>query len=305
MIYTVTLNPCLDYVIDAADFALGRINRSSRDFILPGGKGLNVSQVLNELGQENTAVYFSAGSLGDYLGELLAEKKVRSRAIKLAAGRTRINVKLRTSEETAVNAPGPTVSAGDLAKLYRFLQKLQPGDVAVLSGHLPPGAPADVYARIGRIVREQKAEFVLDAAAAPLLCALPEKPWFIKPNHEELAEILQCPIENPAQALAGARRLQQSGARHVLVSLGSGGAVLLCADGSSYGGANPPGQVKNTVGAGDAMTAAFLTALLQKKSPAACLALGIAAGSATAFSDELAKRAEIAALLPKVVVEAL
>lgn len=305
MIYTVTLNPSLDFVMDVAHFERGAINRSSGEMLLPGGKGINVSQVLNELSVENTALYFAAGFTGEKLSELLRAAQIRSRAIRLDAGMTRINVKIRAEEETAVNAAGPPVPPEKLALLYQILEGVGEGDTLVFSGNVPASLPDTVYSEMAAIVRKQKAKFVLDAAGKALLQALGQSPWFIKPNHEELAEILGEEVGSPAKALKGARLLQEKGALMVLVSMGEEGALLLGEDGRAFLAENPRGRVRNTVGAGDAMAAGFLAGILSGAGPEEALRLGTAAGSATAFSDGLASRDEIEALRDKVSIREL
>lgn len=305
MIYTVTLNPCLDYVMDVDGFQAGEINRSSAEQVYPGGKGINVSQVLDALGVENAAVYFSAGGTGAFLTRLLEERGIATREVRLAEGRTRINVKIRSDRETAINAKGPAVTEADLAKLYEKVSEAGEGDVVVLSGNVPSTLSAEIYAEIGRLARWSGAEFVVDATGASLMTSLKEKPLFVKPNHEELGEILGREIETPEEAIEGARMLQREGARIVLVSMGSRGAALLWHDGSAYRADNPNIEVRNTVGAGDSMVAGFLTALLRDAGPEEALALGVAAGSATAMSDGLADRETMERLKKQVMVYAL
>lgn len=303
MIYTVTLNPSLDYVMDLEHFAEKAINRSFQELILPGGKGINVSQVLRELEMETTAVYFAAGRTGSFLAGLLEERQIPTKVITLPAGSTRINVKLRVAgEETAINASGPAVTDEALQAFVAFLERLLPGDVLVLSGNVPKPLSDNIYADLATRVLKAGASFVVDATGEALMAALPQGPLFAKPNHEELAEILGREVRSPEEALEGARLLQRQGARSVLVSMGAKGAMLLWHTGEAYYAPNPEGQCRNTVGAGDSMVAGFLTGILRGSSPEDALALGIAAGSATAFSDELAKRAEIFDLLDRIQV---
>lgn len=305
MIYTVTLNPSLDYVMDVADFAVGAINRSSQEQIFPGGKGINVSQVLRELSMDNTAVYFAADFTGRHLTELLEAGRIRTRVIDLDEGMTRINVKMRAGDETAINAAGPPISDSAMRELYDTLSAVREGDVVVLSGNVPQNIPADVYTKIGAIVKEKRAEFVLDATGDALVNGLAQQPLFIKPNHEELGEILGREIADPEAARAGAAVLRDKGAKIVLVSMGAQGALLLWHDGTAYYGGNPDGKVKNTVGAGDSMVAGFLTGILQELGPTEALRLGIASGSATALSDGLATAAHIRELKDKITIQQL
>lgn len=300
MIYTVTLNPSLDYVMDLGALIPGVINRSSCERILPGGKGLNVSQVLAGLNVPSAAVYFAAGFTGGELTELLRGKGIETHPILLPSGMTRINVKVRAGEETALNASGPPVDAASLEALAEVLEAAGEGDVAVFSGSVPRSLPADIYARLAAGLRRRGAEVVIDAEGEALLRTLPLRPWFIKPNHEELGAVLGRPLRSPQEALAGAGILQARGARHVLVSMGAAGAVLLTEKGERLWAENPPGKAVNTVGAGDSMVAGFLAALLDGRSPAEALCLGVAAGSATAMADGLAGGEEIRALAKKV-----
>lgn len=305
MIYTVTLNPSLDYVMDVDDFAVGAINRSRREQIFPGGKGINVSQVLRELRADSTALYFAAGFTGRHLTELLEAGRIQTHEITLPEGLTRINVKMRSGEETAINAAGPPIPDAALQALYDALGELKEDDVVVLSGNVPGTLPADIYSTIGQIVQDQGADFVLDATGDALLNGLAQHPLFIKPNHEELGEIVGRRIETPEAALEGAKVLQEKGAQSVLVSMGALGAVLLWEDGTAYFGANPEIEMKNTVGAGDSMVAGFLTGVQRKLGPAKALALGIACGSATAMSDGLATAADIDVLKQRITIQQL
>ncbi|MDO5718529.1 MAG: 1-phosphofructokinase [Tissierellia bacterium] len=293
MIYTITLNPCLDYIMDLDEFESGIINRSKSELVLPGGKGINVSQILQELGVKNTAVFFSASFTGKYLEQVLKEKNIETKSISIDKGFTRINVKVRSGYETAINAKGPEISDSSLDELFNYLKSIDEGDIIVISGNIPPGLKENIYEEIIANSKKRGAEFVVDATKSALTSVLKHRPFLIKPNHEELGEILDVEINNFEDAIDGSRKLQLEGARNIITSMGAKGAVLITEDGEVFIAESLKGDVKNTVGAGDSMVAGFISGYYHMKNYEKAFALAVAAGTATAFSDTLAKGEEI------------
>ncbi len=297
MIYTVTFNPALDYVVRMDALALGQVNRTASEDVQLGGKGINVSWVLRELGQENVALGFVAGFTGKAIEDGLAAKGVATDFIHLPAGLTRINVKLKAGEETEINGKGPDISAEALEELLCKLDALGEGDVLVLAGSIPASMPSDVYESILARLEGKKVLCAVDATRDLLVNVLKYKPFLIKPNNHELGEIFGRVLTTDEEIRECAEKLQQQGARNVLVSMAGDGAMLLDENGGCHRLAAYKGKVKNSVGAGDSMVAGFLAGYLDTGDYAYALRVGSAAGSATAFSDVLATRPEIEALL--------
>lgn len=297
MIYTVTFNPALDYVVRMDALALGQVNRTASEDVQLGGKGINVSWVLRELDQENVALGFVAGFTGKAIEDGLAAKGVATDFIHLPAGLTRINVKLKAGEETEINGKGPDISAEALEVLFRKLDALGEGDVLVLAGSIPASMPSDVYESILARLEGKKVLCAVDATRDLLVNVLKYKPFLIKPNNHELGEIFGRVLTTDEEIRECAEKLQQQGARNVLVSMAGDGAMLLDENGGCHRLAAYKGKVKNSVGAGDSMVAGFLAGYLDTGDYAHALRVGSAAGSATAFSDVLATRPEIEALL--------
>lgn len=303
MIYTVSFNPSLDYVQDLDCVNLGYVNRTSGEKILPGGKGINVSMVLKNLGFENQALGFTAGFTGEVLKSMLKAKGVESDFIELDAGMTRINVKIRAKEETEINGQGPKISADALELLYQKLETLQEGDILVLAGSIPESMPQSAYMDIMKRLQDKKLKIVVDATRDLLMNVLPYKPFMIKPNNFELGEIFGVEIKDKDDVCKYAKKLQEQGARNVLVSMAGDGAVLLAEDGSEYRAEAPKGTVKNSVGAGDSMVAGFIAGYLLSDGGADAyknaFEMGVCTGSASAFSEELATKEEVEGLLAK------
>lgn len=297
MVYTVTFNPALDYAVRMADFRSGGINRTEREEVQFGGKGINVSTVLSHLGVENIALGFLAGFTGQALEKGLRKSGVRTDFIWLPEGLTRINVKIKAGEETEINGQGPGIPAAALEELFRKLDQLQSGDILDLSGSIPASLPDDVYQRILQRLEGRGILSVVDATRELLCAVLPYRPFLIKPNNHELGEIFgQTPVTDQ-EITACARQLQERGARNVLVSMAGDGSLLLDETGAVHRLGVPRGKVVNSVGAGDSMVAGFLAGWLQTGDYAAAHRMGAAAGSATAFSDGLAEEKDILALL--------
>ncbi len=297
MVYTVTFNPALDYAVRMADFRSGGINRTEREEVQFGGKGINVSTVLSHLGVENIALGFLAGFTGQALEKGLRKSGVRTDFIWLPEGLTRINVKIKAGEETEINGQGPGIPAAALEELFRKLDQLQSGDILDLSGSIPASLPDDVYQRILQRLEGRGILSVVDATRELLCAVLPYRPFLIKPNNHELGEIFgQTPVTDQ-EITACARQLQERGARNVLVSMAGDGSLLLDEAGNCHRLGVPKGKVRNSVGAGDSMVAGFLAGWLRTGDYAAAHRMGAAAGSATAFSDGLADEKDILALL--------
>lgn len=299
MIYTVTFNPALDYVVRMDELALGQVNRTVSEDVQLGGKGINVSWVLRELGHENVALGFVAGFTGKAIEDGLAAKGVATDFIHLPAGLTRINVKLKAGEETEINGKGPDISAEALEELYHKLDALSEGDVLVLAGSIPASMPSDVYESILARLEGKKVLCAVDATRDLLVNVLKYRPFVIKPNNHELGEIFGRTLTTDEEIRECAAKLQEQGARNVLVSMAGDGAMLLDENGVRHRLAAHKGKVKNSVGAGDSMVAGFLAGYLDSGDYEQALRVGSAAGSATAFSDVLATRPEIEALLNK------
>lgn len=300
MIYTVTFNPAIDYVVRVEEFSLGQVNRSSsREEIQFGGKGINVSVMLNHLGTDSCALGFLAGFTGKAIEDDLHRMGIRTDFIHLSQGMTRINVKLKAKEETEINGQGPGISQADFQKLLEQVALLRPGDTLVLAGSIPQSLPDDVYERIIQSLAGKDIQVVVDATRDLLCHVLKYQPFLIKPNHIELGEIFDRTLHTDEEIRECASLLQQRGARNVLVSMAGDGAILLDETGAFHKIAAPKGEVKNSVGAGDSMVAGFLAGYLQSRDYETALRIGAAAGSATAFSEGLAQRDEVQALLDR------
>ena len=298
MIYTVTFNPSLDYVVQVDDFAVGEINRTRTESIYPGGKGINVSLVLQNLGLSSVALGFTAGFSGAEIERLLQEAGCHCDFIAVKAGYSRINTKIISGAETALNGQGPQLSEAELAALFNKLRRLTQDDVLVLAGSIPASLPDNIYEQILELLQPVGTRVVVDATGDLLLKVLKYRPFLIKPNHEELGEFFgRGPLLTEEEILAAAQKLQQQGARNVLVSRGANGALLLDENGKLHKQASPKGTLVNSVGAGDSMVAGFLAGYLQTQDYDAALRLGVAAGSASAFKAWLATREDVEKIL--------
>ena len=297
MIYTVTFNPALDYVVWMDTLRPGEINRTQNEAIQYGGKGINVSTVLTALGVDNVALGFLAGFTGRALEEGLRSQGIRSDFIWLPEGLTRINVKVKGGKETEINGRGPTVDAAALRALQDKLDRLVAGDILVISGSVPAALSHDVYEQILARLEDRGIQFVVDTTRDLLCSALPYHPFLIKPNNLELGEIFGKTPTTDTEIRHCAAQLQEKGARNVLVSMAGDGSLLLDERGGCYRLGVPKGTVRNSVGAGDSMVAGFLAGWLEKGDYAYAQRLGAAAGSATAFSDGLATREAVMTLL--------
>lgn len=294
MIYTVTFNPSLDYTVDVPDFALGKTNRTTAEQMFAGGKGINVSIVLRNLGQDNTALGFTAGFTGDEIVRMVQAVGIRADFIRVPEGISRINLKLRTCDGTEINGMGPTIGAEQLDALYARLDDLTSGDILVLAGSIPASMPESIYSDIMQRLQGKGVTFVVDATKDLLVNVLRYHPFLVKPNNHELGEIFGVELNTRDSVVPYARKLQEQGARNVLVSMAGEGAVLVAEDGSVHKSHAPKGNLVNAVGAGDSMVAGFLTGWLEQKNYAHAFYMGLSAGSASAFSSYLATREEVA-----------
>lgn len=293
MIYTVTFNPSLDHIVAVDDFKLGLTNRTSSELLLPGGKGINVSIVLMNLGIPSTALGFAAGFTGDEIIRRLEDMGVRNGFIRIRDGFSRINLKLKSIDGTEINGQGPEISKEKLEKLMDQLKELKEGDVLFLSGSIPASMSDDVYRKIMESLQGKGVRIVVDATKELLLNVLPYHPFLIKPNNHELGEIFETELKTREEVVPYARRLKERGAQNVLVSMAGEGAVLVAADGRVYDAPAPEGILINSVGAGDSMVAGFMAGWMEKEDYGHAFRMGVAAGSASAFSEHLAVREEI------------
>lgn len=303
MIYTVTLNPSIDYVINLEHLNIGDVNRVNRENVYPGGKGINVSRILKTLGHDNVATGFLSGFTGDFIINTLCELNVKSDFIKLDNGFTRINVKIKSDEETEINGQGPHISNEKLEELFNKLSILKEDDILVLAGSIPSTLGEDLYEKIMEVVKESKVNVVVDATKNLLLNVLKYKPFLIKPNNHELEEMFNVKLHNAQDISTYAKKLQDMGARNVLVSMGKDGALLITENKEVYISNVPKGTVVNSVGAGDSMVAGFISGYIDSNSYTEALRLGAASGSATAFSSDLADKALIDKLIKEIKVE--
>lgn len=297
MIYTVTLNPSLDYIVDVENMELGMTNRTSYEQMEAGGKGINVSYVLRNLGVESKALGFLAGFTGEEIRRRLVQDGICADFEMLSSGMSRINMKIRNIDGTEINGMGPNIPKADLDCFVKKLEDLQKDDVLVLAGSIPKSIPDTIYQDIMRMLERKGVRVVVDASKDLLRNVLAYKPFLIKPNHHELGELFGVKIDSREEAVPYAKRLQEMGAVNVLVSLGGLGAVLIDEQGLVHSSEAPNGIVVNTVGSGDSMVAGFLAAWLEQGDYAFAFRMGLAAGSAGAFSDKLPTGDEIRRLL--------
>lgn len=303
MFYTMTLNPALDYNMTLKEFREGRVNRSVKEEIIPGGKGLMVSRMLKNLGVESTAFGLVAGFTGAELTRLVHALGIRTNFVSLPTGMTRIDVKLWGSLEGEINATGPECDERSLEALFEKLSLLTKEDTLVLSGSVPAVLPKDIYVAMIKHVKGRSPRIAVDATGELLRNVLCYDPFLVKPNHHELGELYDVTLETKEEVLPYAKRLREEGAKNVLVSMAGAGAVLAAEDGSVWFGEAPKGTVVNTVGAGDSMVAGFLAAYETTKCTETAFRNGIASGSASAFSEVLGTREEVEKLVQNIQVK--
>lgn len=300
MTYTVTFNPSLDYIVSVNDFQLGLTNRTDSELILPGGKGINVSTILMNLGIDSTAFGFAAGFTGEEIIREVEAMGIRSDFIKIDSGISRINLKLKNIDGTEINGSGPEISEEKIEELLRKLDILGEGDILVLAGSIPASMPADMYSTIMERLQHKNVTFIVDATKDLLINVLKYKPFLIKPNNHELGELFDVKLTTREEVIPYGKKLQKQGARNVLISMAGEGAVLVAEDGSVYEAPAPKGTLVNAVGAGDSMVAGFTAGWIEKKDYRHAFYMGVSAGSASAFSEYLATKEEIMDLYEKV-----
>lgn len=301
MIYTITFNPALDYIVKVDDFKLGSVNRTSYEEIYAGGKGINVSIVLNNLGFKSKVLGYIAGFTGTEIERRVKEFGCDSDFIKLNNGMSRINVKLKSSEESEINGQGPEVNNESLEELYNKLDCLKEDDILVLAGSIPATLPKDIYESIMSRLDGKGVKFIVDATGELLLNVLKFKPFLIKPNHHELAELFNVEIKNEDEIIHYAKKLKEMGARNVLISMAGDGAIFVTETGDVLKSAVPKGKVKNSVGAGDSMVGGFIAGYLKHNKLEEAFKMGVATGSASAFSEGLATKDKVEELLVQII----
>ena len=299
MIFTVTFNPSLDYIVRVDEMRLGTINRTNYEQLLPGGKGINVSIVLGNLGHPSRALGFSAGVTGVALEKLLADSGVDADLVHVKAGFTRINAKVKAVEETEINGQGPRIAPEDVDALFSKLDVLGQDETLVISGSVPNTLPSDMYEQVMERLAGRGVRIVVDAERDLLTRVLPYRPFLVKPNNHELGDIFGVTLKTRDEVVPYARRMQEMGAQNVLVSMAGEGGVLVAADGQVYQSPAAKGTVVNSVGAGDSCVAGFLAGLMETGSYQTAFRMGLAAGSASAFSDHLATRPEVEDLMSR------
>lgn len=300
MIYTITFNPALDYIVKMEEFNLGHVNRSGNEFVYAGGKGINVSIVLNNLGVKSKALGFIAGFTGDEIERRVRDFGCDTEFIKLSSGMSRINVKIKADVESEINGGGPDISEEALNNLYSQLDKLAEGDILVLAGSVPKTMPTDVYERIMERLQEKNVKFIVDTTGESLLKVLKYNPFLIKPNHYELGDLFGVKLNNKEDVIEYAKKLKNMGAQNVIISMAGDGAVLIDSNGDVTTSNVPKGIVKNSVGAGDSMVAGFIAGYLNSEKVEEGFKLGVATGSASAFSEGLATKDYVYELLEQV-----
>ncbi|MRH42046.1 1-phosphofructokinase [Aquibacillus halophilus] len=303
MIYTCTLNPSVDYIIHVAQFKSGGLNRGEKSFYYPGGKGINVSRVLTRLDVKNTALGFVGGFTGEFIKSELINEGIHTDFIELT-GKTRINMKLKSDSETEINGSGPDISEIQLQQLFNRVKGLSNGDILVASGSIPNSVPDDIYSQLATICNEKGIKMIADTSSKALKEIVGHDLFLIKPNQHELEELFNTTITSLTDALDYGLKLNQKGATHVIVSMGGQGAVYTSED-NQFIASVPTGTVQNTVGAGDSMVAGFLAAYSKNNEPLEAFKYAVAAGSSTAFSEDLCKKEDVEELVKKIVVKTM
>ena len=303
MIYTLTLNPAIDYFVNVDEFILHKTNRSYAESLRAGGKGINISQVLNNLKIKNKAICLIAGSSGEIIKKDLISKEIDYELINIKEGFNRINLKILNYDGTEINGSGPCVSANEQKELFNYLSKLKEGDLLFLSGSIPKGLSTSIYKEIIEYLSPKGVMIALDSTNESLKEALSAKPFIIKPNKDEVEEIFNVKINNSKELVSYATKLKEMGARNVLVSYGGHGSLLITEENQLYMAVPPKGKVVNSVGAGDSMLAGFMIHYLQHKDYKEALRYSLACGSASAFSEDFLNEAKVNELIDKVVIK--
>lgn len=301
MIYTVTLNPSIDYIVQLPTVQLGELNRMTGDIKLPGGKGINVSRVLNNIGQESTALGFIGGFTGRFIMDWLKKEAVGTDFVEIEQD-TRINVKVKADIETEINAAGPSVSKKESEQLLHQMDALTADDIVVLSGNKPPTLPEDFYQQMVKKISAVGADFVIDTTGKELMNAISSRPLLVKPNHHELADLFETTFDSVEDIIPYGKKLIDLGAKYAVISMAGDGALFFT-ESAAYQATVPKGKVKNSVGAGDSMIAGFIGALVSTNDSLEAFKRSVATGSATAFSDDLATKEAIDALVEQVEIK--
>lgn len=296
MIYTVTFNPSLDYIVSVEDFKLGLTNRTVGETMTPGGKGINVSILLHNLGYDSTAFAYAAGFTGEEIKNRVEKLGIHTEFIQIPEGFSRINLKLKSIDGTEINGMGPEISKEKTEELLARLKRLDEGDILVLAGSIPASMPDSIYADIMEMLQGRGIRIVVDATKDLLKNVLKFHPFLVKPNNHELGELYGVELRRREEVVPYAKKLQEEGAQNVLVSMAGEGAVLVAEDGAVYMSEAPKGKLVNGVGAGDSMVAGFIAGWLEEQSAQKAFKMGLAAGSASAFSENLATKEEIEAV---------
>ena len=300
MIYTVTFNPALDYVVKVDSFKLGRVNRTTQEDIYAGGKGINVSIVLKNLGIDSEALGFIAGFTGDEIARRVNEFGCTASFIKLKAGMSRINLKMKSDEESEINGMGPDIDEDSLNELFKKLDTLTSDDILVLAGSIPTSLPSDIYEKIMERLEAKNIKIIVDATKDLLLNVLKYKPFLIKPNNHELGEMFGVELKTDEEIIEYAKKLQEKGAKNVLISMAGDGAIFIPEGKGAIKSGVPKGIVKNSVGAGDSMVAGFIAGYLANNNLEEGFKMGVATGSASAFSEGLATKDKVMELLTQI-----
>lgn len=300
MIYTITFNPALDYIVRVEDFKVGSVNRTNYEEIYAGGKGINVSIVLNNLGVSNKALGYIAGFTGDEIERRVKEFGCQTDFIKLSNGMSRINVKLKSNKESEINGQGPHINEEALNSLYKKLEKLESGDILVLAGSIPTTLPKDIYENIMDRLLEKGINIIVDATGDLLKNVLKYKPFLIKPNHHELGELFDVELKEKDEIIKYAKKLQEMGARNVLISMAGDGAIFITENNDVLVSEVPKGKLVNSVGAGDSMVGGFIAGYIKNNNFEEAFKMGVATGSASAFSEGLATKEKVEELLKEI-----
>lgn len=293
MIYTVTLNPSIDYIIGIDNIKEGYVNRSSYEKFFPGGKGINVSRVLNNLGVKSCSLGFKAGFTGEYIEYFLKKEGIKTKFVNIKENVSRINVKIKSIKETEINAAGPEISENYIKEFFKKLRCIKNNDIIVIGGSIPSSLNKNFYEKIIIELCSKNIKIIVDAEKELLLNTLKYKPFLIKPNNYELGEIFNRSLEKDDEIIECAVNLQKMGARNILVSMGSKGGIMLCENGNIFKCDAPSGKVINSTGAGDSVVAGFIEEFEKSGDYEKAFRKGICAGSASAFSEELATKEEI------------
>ncbi|MFD1416580.1 1-phosphofructokinase [Oceanobacillus jeddahense] len=303
MIYTITLNPSIDYIVPVDKIELGGLSYMDNDYKLPGGKGINVSRILKALSTDSVALGFVGGFTGKFIEDVLNELDVRTNFVNITED-TRINIKLKSDQETEINGRGPALSDEEVTRFLKQLEEVKEGDTVILSGSKPPSLPDNFYEQLIQKATSQGAEFAIDTTGAALEASLSYKPLLVKPNIHELEALFHVKLKTNEEVITYGKKLLEKGAKHVIISMGGDGALLIT-DRGNYRAEAPEGKLINSVGAGDSMVAGFISSFLKSNDPVESFKTAVASGSATAFSEDLATTEAIENLRSQIQIETI